>query len=602
MNNNSISSQNFSSFSFQLNQIQENFYLSENPNKESKTENQGKVVWSTLPKSLWSHTASFLPLVDLIAFETTSKENIFVTQLNWKYLCQKDMYNFTWGACEKEKEYKQKWNYCLTKCLIIFSEKILGVEWALDHGRDDRSQLNERFKVLWEKFPSYGNYFKLRLYEPKNTMQLTPDDIMARMQSLSKIREGQLKISNSVAYGGESLLSALYEIFTLRYSFNYERDLNKIFRYFRHAVVNGATMYYKLYPHAEIIRYFTAAERDKFMFYLALVAMKKGDWHPLEQVPHLFTDSFIQEHKDLDCPAPILVCFADNLMKKKKYEQANELLKRALIGYGPKPPPHVLYCAANVKHHLDQLTEADDLISKALEAYNGNPPDDVLEEAGDVKRKLHQFIEADKIYAQAFALYEDDEYDPPGELVANRAFVNFQLKQFVKADGFYTQARTFYKNIDESIPAIDLIYAATVKEELNQLGGADNLYAEVINIILHRLSEGLSYEEVNFDSPYVELNDAALVKRLFNTAAIVKIKLNQLGGADGIYTKAFSIFGEDLTGEMFNNAAVVKLNLNQFAEAKKLIDKALAIFGENPPAYVLKNVELIEQKSSQSET
>jgi tetratricopeptide (TPR) repeat protein len=89
------------------------------------------------------------------------------------------------------------------------------------------------------------------------------------------------------------------------------------------------------------------------------------------------------------------------------YQQREQLLARAILGYGDHVPPNVLANAAHTKSQLNLWKEADELYTKAIIAYGDKVPPRTWADAADTKFRLKLWKEADELWTKAIIAYGD---------------------------------------------------------------------------------------------------------------------------------------------------------------------------------------------------
>ena len=102
---------------------------------------------------------SFLPFRDLISFEQTNQvHHAGVSERNWKQKRIAERYTFEWKMSRGEQGKTEKWNYGLTKALVLFLEKFPNCTVP-----SNAIDLYQKYFGLAEKFPLLGSYVQGRL-------------------------------------------------------------------------------------------------------------------------------------------------------------------------------------------------------------------------------------------------------------------------------------------------------------------------------------------------------------------------------------------------------------------------------------------------------
>ena len=89
---------------------------------DAPVQRTGPTLLNKLPNEMWSFVLSFFSFRDQIHFEQTNYAHAGTFEWEWKQKRIAERYSFDWKTCRWEKE-KEKWNYSLTKALLLFREK-----------------------------------------------------------------------------------------------------------------------------------------------------------------------------------------------------------------------------------------------------------------------------------------------------------------------------------------------------------------------------------------------------------------------------------------------------------------------------------------------
>jgi len=478
---------------------------------------------------------SFLTFRDLIGYDNTQR--LTVSESEWAYRRKADRYMFSWQACEREVGGNQKWNYCLTKALILFIEIFPACKRCAKTAHD----ICRKYEGLVKKFPTLGSYIERHLALPVSN--ITPPNI----DSL----RAEIVNAGMNGFGGESLLQGLCELEDYQNSKHISANSVAI-EWLNRAIGQGATVAATL-ALAPVL----GCQRMQLgiVLDLAIEALQRGDRKQFDELTDgmnyrkLF--DFADEKLNKDC------CFVADLLYTKAIAFCEDI--------GLSPPAVMLCNASTAKLKLGQKDEADELSTKALLAFGENVPAVALYNAGILKNKIGQDKEADQLFNSALLVFGDNV---PDYALHGAAGIKRKLAQYAEADALYTRALTTYGN---NPPDFLLANAAETKARLGQNLEADKLFTRGI------LAFG---DNVPFDL----LLDAAAVKHL----------LHQYFEAEVLYTRALELFGDNPPFNMVVMAANAKAWIGCYNEADELYTRALVAYGNNPPADVLASASTVK--------
>jgi len=375
---------------------------------------------------------SYLTFRDLINYDNT--QSVPACEAEWAYKRKADRYMFKWKACEREMGKNQKWNYCLTKALVLFIEKFPACKASVVTG----IRTYCKHKVLIDKFPSFGSYIQMHLV--KVTSNINPPNIDGlRMEVLHAGMDG---------FGGESLLQGLFELGDLTPTHAIGDNESSV-EWLKRSISQDATLAATLALAPGLGR---PNMPPKVAFDLAIEALQKGDRAQFEKLVDATSISKLIE-------------LADEKLTAKCYFSADLLYAKPLAYYKDVSEgslPSLVVNASVAKIQLNQDKEADKLFSRALLILGDNISAKALSVGGFIKFSLDQYPEADEFLTRALIRFGDN---PTAEILALSALVKYALKQYQEADKLCTRAILAF---GDNVPKLLLTNAAIIKRQLEQ--------------------------------------------------------------------------------------------------------------------------------------